>query len=163
MSFALFFFLLFEMILGHLFTCTLQIGLSGGFDNGSKATGRDRHFSQVEPDLGDEPSSSSDEFFRSFLCPFFFFFTSFLCLPESRLRCFLSSLLPFFFFFFYFFRSLDSSRYCSSSSSSGSSSSLSPWDPRSRSRPPSCPDPPPPPEPPAARFPSPPPELEAAA
>ena len=61
MSFALFFFLLFEMILGHLFTCTLQIGLSGGFDNGSKATGRDRHFSQVEPDLGDEPSSSSEQ------------------------------------------------------------------------------------------------------
>ena len=48
----------------------------------------------------DEPSSSSDEFFRSFLCPFFFFFTSFLFLPESRLRCFLSSLLPFFSSFF---------------------------------------------------------------
>lgn len=36
-------------------------GLSGGFDNGSQATGRDRHFSQVEPDLGDEPSPSFEQ------------------------------------------------------------------------------------------------------
>jgi hypothetical protein len=36
-------------------------GLSGGFDNGSQATGRDRHFSQVEPDLGDEPSPSIEQ------------------------------------------------------------------------------------------------------
>ncbi len=51
----------------------------------------------------DEPSSSPDESFRLFLCFFLFFLTSFLFLPDSCLRCFFSSLLPFFFFFFLFF------------------------------------------------------------